>query len=162
MILDKMAAICPDFKWLGFQIPFKIQTPWTQPLLEHSKSRLVWISDPNFSLQRSCFLVTTVSSTFAADFFFFEWLALFFFVGDEIDDVDDVERLFVAFGVETGAALLTLATLIALGVIIPELSLASSGACFLVNHDSRGSQVFWENKKRDYWQFQNGNNSTTK
>ena len=29
MVFDKMAAICPDFRWLGFQpfqIPFKIQT----------------------------------------------------------------------------------------------------------------------------------------
>ena len=50
MVFDKMAAIYTDFKCLGLPDirshsksgPFE-----TQPLFEHSKSRLVRISDPH-------------------------------------------------------------------------------------------------------------------
>ena len=47
-----MAAICPDFKQLGFGISDPIQNPdyfASQPLLDRSKSRLVRISDPHCS-----------------------------------------------------------------------------------------------------------------
>ena len=43
MVFDKMAAIRPDFKWLGFWIsdPIQKSRPFeTQPVLDHSKSRL--------------------------------------------------------------------------------------------------------------------------
>ena len=33
MVCDKMAAICPDFKWSGFQIPFEILTICKYPFL---------------------------------------------------------------------------------------------------------------------------------
>ena len=48
MVFDKMATICPDFKWLGFRISDLIQNPnylQPQPLFDHSKSGLVQISD---------------------------------------------------------------------------------------------------------------------
>ena len=45
MVLDKMQAIFLDFKWLGFQISDTIQNFATQPLCDHSKSRL---SNPDF------------------------------------------------------------------------------------------------------------------
>ena len=48
IVCDKMAPICLDFKWLGFHI-FRCHSksrPFaTQPLLDHLKSRLGWISD---------------------------------------------------------------------------------------------------------------------
>ena len=53
MFFENMAAICPDFKWLGFLVSDPIQNfEWdlksglfaTQPLLD--QSRLVRISDP--------------------------------------------------------------------------------------------------------------------
>ena len=50
MVFGKMAAICRDFKWLGFQISDPIQrseTFSTQPFFNNSKSRLVQISDPH-------------------------------------------------------------------------------------------------------------------
>ena len=40
---DKMAAICPDLKWLGFRISDPIQN------MDHKKSRLARISDPHCS-----------------------------------------------------------------------------------------------------------------
>ena len=49
MVFNKMEAICPDFKWLGFCIsgPIRKSRPIaTQPVLDHSKSRREWISDP--------------------------------------------------------------------------------------------------------------------
>lgn len=42
MVFDKMAAICADFKWLGFPVfrsHSKSRPFATQPLLDHSKSR---------------------------------------------------------------------------------------------------------------------------
>ena len=49
LVFDKMVAIYPDFKWLGFQIsdPFKSELFATQPIFDHSKSWLVQISDPD-------------------------------------------------------------------------------------------------------------------
>ena len=52
MVFDKMAAICSDFKWLGFWISDPIQKsgPFrTQPLFILLKSRLVRLSDPHCS-----------------------------------------------------------------------------------------------------------------
>ena len=46
MVSDKMAAICPDFKWFGFRISDPIWNPdHLQPNLFLTTSRLVWISD---------------------------------------------------------------------------------------------------------------------
>ena len=45
-----MVPICPDFKWSRFCIsePIQKSRPFaTQPLFDHSKSRLVHISDPH-------------------------------------------------------------------------------------------------------------------
>ena len=44
MFFDKMAAICPDFRSHSKSRPFA-----TQPVLDHSKSRLGRISDPHCS-----------------------------------------------------------------------------------------------------------------
>ena len=48
MCFHKMAAICLYFKYLGFWISHPISKSGlfaTQPLFEHSESKLVWISD---------------------------------------------------------------------------------------------------------------------
>ena len=49
MVFDKIAAFCPDFNWLGFRLDFRFyfkSRPFaTRPFLDHSKSRLGWISD---------------------------------------------------------------------------------------------------------------------
>ena len=37
MVFDKKAAICPDFKWLGFRTSDAIQNP------DHLKPNLFWI-----------------------------------------------------------------------------------------------------------------------
>ena len=49
MVFDKMAAISPDFKWVGFQLRSHLKSvPFeTQSLFDNSKSRLVKISDPH-------------------------------------------------------------------------------------------------------------------
>ena len=48
MVFDKMASICPNLKWLvGFPNFISHSKSFaTQPLFDHSKSRLVRISDP--------------------------------------------------------------------------------------------------------------------
>ena len=45
MVFDKMVAFCPDFKSHSKYRPFE-----TQPILDHSKSRQVRISDPTVCL----------------------------------------------------------------------------------------------------------------
>ena len=43
MVFDKMAAICPDFKWLGFRISDPIQN------LDHLQPNLFWtIQNPDY------------------------------------------------------------------------------------------------------------------
>ena len=42
MVFDKMVAICPDFKWLDFQISDPIQNP------DHLQTNLFWtIQNPD-------------------------------------------------------------------------------------------------------------------
>ena len=50
MVFDKMVVICLDFKWLGFQIPSKIQTICNPTFFHYLRSRFVWISDPHCSV----------------------------------------------------------------------------------------------------------------
>ena len=58
MVFEKMAAICPDFKWFGFDFrPHSKSRPFAnQPLLDHSKSRLGQISDPHCIRIKKTFL----------------------------------------------------------------------------------------------------------
>ena len=55
MVFDKMAAICRDFKWLGFWI--------SETLLDHSKSRLVRKSDPHCIVVSEKFSIMRVKLT---------------------------------------------------------------------------------------------------
>ena len=50
MVFDKMAPICLDFK-CPFRAHSKSRPFATQPLYDHSKSKLVQISDPLFTLK---------------------------------------------------------------------------------------------------------------
>ena len=50
MVFDKMTAICPDFRSHLKSGPIA-----TQPIFDHCKSRLVWISDPH------CIYISTKS-----------------------------------------------------------------------------------------------------
>ena len=50
MVFNKMAAICPDFKWPGFKISDPIQNPdhlQTNLFFDHFKYGRVRISDPH-------------------------------------------------------------------------------------------------------------------
>ena len=56
MLFDKMAAICPDIKWLNLRnlkCHLKSRSFANQLTFDHSKSGLIWISDPHCKLSVS-------------------------------------------------------------------------------------------------------------
>ena len=52
LAFGKMAAIWPDFRCHLKSRPFA-----TQPLLNHSKYRLVWVSDPHWTFPKNCWVM---------------------------------------------------------------------------------------------------------